>query len=796
MKRKNLNSIIRKSFSRDGKLSFSLTMIILVCSILISMFSGLLCVIEEVHRDEAQKKYGKYQFGVMNIEKDDAMDISNMDFFTTCAVFSSEYIELEDSGFYKMCADENFWKISDYKIVNGKEPVSENEVVCDKAFLVQYGYSEEDIGSNIKIENEGYVLTGIIKSAKSGNNGGSVIMPFFKEKAAGDEKYAVMFVTDNRAYKSLIDNLKKYGKYSSYNFFLNSDVQEYTGRDESYSYIGIMKTYNFFRYIIIIPCIILTVSVSIFFGRKISSTCDIYFKYGVNKVKVYGIFLSQIVEKIFLVSAISVSVVYMCVIKYLDDKGLVIEDIAVYTAKNIAKINLIYILISCVFFVGIFCWRIYASEGRFVKKSECTRGDGLLAKKGDNIYMKISIENKNFGVMRNFIIVLMLVATCAMTTGMNYFMRQYLRSNTYTDKYQYFIEMYYDDSTEEIYGNEQYEELYKSVCESEDVKEVLPLYRTFESLRVNVDMLNEHYKNYISETSEYYGYAISNGQSGLDLTAMIVGMDNELAKKYGIDYDVDSLGKDECLFLKYTSAPGGEYGYETGVGKNNKLVFNVPKLGGDIEYNVKKVVENYDVGLLAEYYTQIIVINLDSFKLYERYDYPNTFYINTDGSNGVINRIRYKNDVDVTDFEARRQEAAEYNITIGLSKNILIVLVLVLMSAVVSVTAYIGYLGMKRQAASMYAMGIGTAKIAYIFNGDIQRIYENVFLIGGFASILTSYFVCRVIGKDLYFYKYSIPWSDVAMPLIYIGGSLLLSMIIIYIVICRMDVVGILKNEE
>lgn len=105
MNKKHLNSIIRKSYLKDGKISIVLIMIVLVSSILISLFSGLLISIEEVHRDEARDKYGTYQFGVMNIDEQQAMDIFNMNLGKKSSVFASEYITFKNSGFYKIYAD-------------------------------------------------------------------------------------------------------------------------------------------------------------------------------------------------------------------------------------------------------------------------------------------------------------------------------------------------------------------------------------------------------------------------------------------------------------------------------------------------------------------------------------------------------------------------------------------------------------------------------------------------------------------------------------------------------------------
>ena len=791
MKKKHLNSIIRKSYLKDGKISIVLIMIVLVSSILISLFSGLLISIEEVHRDEARDKYGTYQFGVMNIDEQQAMDIFNMNLGKKSSVFASEYITFRNSGFYKIYADKEFWEISNFNIVIGKEPLKNGEVVCNETFLVSLGYEEKDIDSEIKIGQDKYILKGIISSEKDYKDEYTIILPITSIGVTDSINYAVMIEGNTREYGHTIKDITKEYDIPSSKIFVNKPFQDYVGKDENNEYIGIMKTFNYFRYMVAIPCVMLTISVAIFYCRKVSMTCKTYFSYGLSKFKVYGVLWSYIIFIILTVSVIGLLISCFFITIYIHINSVITKETVVYIIKNLLMINMYYVVGNIIGFSIIFIIRwILLGDRTYLKRK---KGTSVFVSNKDNIYMRLSIENKNFGIMRHLIIVLMLSVTCAVTSGMGYFMKQYIKSNSSTEKYDYLVKIRHYNFAEEIEGSNECNILYNKVLKSKEINDVLPIYKKEKNILIGKTTLDSGYLKYLSGLSDYYADAINGNETKLYIPVIVIGMNNQIASKLGISYDIESIKKNECIILKYTSAPGNNYGYETGIKNGDEIVFDGMEDTG--EYLIVDEIEKYDTSLLNDYYTQVIIVNFDNYKDFVKYSYPESFYVNASNSYELTRSIKSIQRFEVTDLKEKKRQVAEYNRTVILTKNITFILMLVLISTVTAITSYLGYFAMKRQAATMYAMGISMAKISKIFYGDILRIYENTCFLGIITSIASTYYVYYVLGKDMFFYKYAIPLKEVLTPLFLIGISLIVSVITVYWIISRMDVVGTLRND-
>ena len=155
----SLRRVVSKSFAKNGKISFGFLSVCILCSLIISVFLGILSVVSETEMNNAIEKYGSYQFGFMDLTEEKVKNILDEAGNIKYTVFASEYIEIEDSGIYKMYVDDNYLKISDMKLMEGKAPEKINEVACNRGSLSLLGYKDYNLGQQININGNVYTFT-------------------------------------------------------------------------------------------------------------------------------------------------------------------------------------------------------------------------------------------------------------------------------------------------------------------------------------------------------------------------------------------------------------------------------------------------------------------------------------------------------------------------------------------------------------------------------------------------------------------------------------------------------------
>ncbi|MBD5135399.1 MAG: hypothetical protein HDT39_05470 [Lachnospiraceae bacterium] len=800
---RKINTIISKSFIKDGKVSLAFISVCILCSIIITVFLGILTAITEVKRSNAEDKYGSYQFGFMNITHELAEKVSREEGCTKSTIFESEYIEMEDYGFYKMYVDNDFFDISDVKIAYGKAPCKKGEIVCSKNLLNLFGYKYCQIGDRIEINDESFVLTGILSGENYSEDKNSYTMiTSLLPDGERREKCAVMVKSEYLGYGDFLDSLSEKYCIDSINIFINNSVILYSGIDRYNHYIGIMKVFYYICCLIVIPCSMLTSIVAVFYGRKISHICRQYISLGIESKMLFKIFSVQIFS--IILSVISLSVVLASTSLYLYF-NLNKIDVSVFPLiKHISVLLIIYGLIS--FAIPSFAfWANNVFHNDIHKKNklsvkENVRKKSILMEKSDSLYMMMSMENMHFGKTRHLLLVLMIAFSCAMFAGIGYSLEQYTKVNYVTDEYDYSVAFRYKDFDEEMYGSKRHKQIYDDICDNQKMFSILPMYRQYTYAKVGKTMLDKDYKKYLASLSDEYNRDINGSSTKIRIPVMILGLDNELAKKYGIEYDVDSLNEGECILLKYTPAPDGKYGYNTGLNENSPLNFNFGanddlSRSDDVTYVVKEIINKYNVSLFTTYYTQIVVVNMGEYKKFTDITYPDMFYVKSIDKSGTSNYFEDLKNVDITELASKCTENKRQNVLMKVAGLIVFGIVLLMIFLIIEITAYIGYVSMKRQAAAFYAIGIDRNKIARIFTADIIRIFENSFILSILCSIGVTYGIYVLMKEEMYFYQYIIPWRYVFAPSVIVGVAMVVASVLIHFIIDKMNVVEILNCE-
>lgn len=796
----SLRRVVSKSFAKNGKISFGFLSVCILCSLIISVFLGILSVVSETEMNNAIEKYGSYQFGFMDLTEEKVKNILDEAGNIKYTVFASEYIEIEDSGIYKMYVDDNYLKISDMKLMEGKAPEKINEVACNRGSLSLLGYKDYNLGQQININGNVYTLTGII-SSKSYEDC-SIIVPV-SSKGLEEKRFAIMIDTGQRNYGVLMDLLSQKYNIDSLNTFINDLVISYSGIDRFNRYCGMMKVMYYICCIMVIPCCMLTVTLAVFYGRSVSGICEKYVSIGIEKKKLFAIFLLRIV-KILLSSAVVLFLLSAAALgAYFSIFNIKADLCTLY--MNMVVLLTVYTLASFIFSACLTAIKFFSGEkynrGRIRKYKVKNEGKKSVLMTGNaSLYMMLSIQNMHLGRAKHFLLVLMLSAACAMFAGTGYFVEQYTDVKDVKNDYDFTVEFKYKDFSEEMHGSAGHQVFYNEIIKQKDIFRTLPVYVVYDYVKVGKTSLNKKYLKYLSGISPEYAADINGSVTKISIPVTVLGLDNDFAWKYGIEYDMDSLKENECILLKNTPAPDGRYGYCTGLNENSRLNFNFGanddySKSEDITYTVKDTIKKYKSEYFTNYYNQIIAVNMEEFGKFTDKEYPDMIYIKALDKDKTINYFEGTAGIEFKNLEYEQKRNAGRGRLIKAAGVVLFTAMLAMLILIIVVTVYLGYFSMKRQAAALYAIGIERYKIAGIFNGDILRLFENSLICSVLASAATTYGVYVIAKKELYFYQYLIPWKFIIMPLIIAGIGLLMAAAIIYYIIGRMDVVAVLNQD-
>lgn len=799
MKRgKSFRRVVGKSFAKNGKISFGFLSVCILCSLIISAFSGILSAVSETEMYNAKEKYGSYQFGYMDLTEEKLKNILGETKKYEQTVFTSEYIEIGDSGIYKMSVDDNYLKISDMKLTEGKAPEEIDEAACNRASLSLLGYKDYSLGQQIIIDGNIYTLTGII-SSKSYEDC-SIITPISSKDTEG-KRFAIMIDTGRRNYGTLMDSLSQKYNIDSLNIFVNDLVISYSGIDRFNRYCGMMKVMYYICGIMVVPCCMLTVTVAVFYGRSVYAICEKYVSIGIEKKKLFVIFMLQILKSL-LISAVGVTFLSAAALRAYFSISDIKADLCMLFI-NMGVLSAIYILASFIFSACLTAVKFFSDEkcnrGRKYKFKNREKKSALMTRNA-GLYMMMSIRNMHLGKTKHFLLVMMLSATCAMFAETGYFLEQYTDVKNVRNDYDFAVEFKYKDFEGETHGYAVHEILYNEMVKQKDIFRTLPVYAVYDYVKVGKTSLNKKYLKYLSSMSSKYADDINGNSTKISIPVTVLGLDNDFAWKYGIEYDMDSLKENECILLKNTPAPNGRYGYCTGLNENSRLGYNFGanddySRSEDIAYTVKDTVEKYKSEYFDYYYNQIIAVNMKEFEKFTDKKYPDLIYIKALDREKTINYFEGMSGIEFKnlEYEQKRNEGRE-----GIIKAtgiILFAIMLAMLVLIIVVTIYIGYFSMKRQAAALYAIGIERYKIAWIFNGDILRLFENSLICSILISLAATYGVYAISKEELYFYQYLIPWKFVFMPIIITYIGLIAAAAVIYYVIGKMDAVAILNQE-
>ena len=173
---------MRKKFKKQIFYSFLyerkyIVWVFLTCFLSALLFFGY-CVMHESNQksilNDMIATYGSYSYNISGIENSDLHFVTNDTNTKSYTISQEQNVTFDDKTFHYIIASKNFFEYANYRIVDGKYPTNENEILAPKWYLFQLGLHPDNmIGSKITLKNpdtnelETKIVSGLVVNYKS-----------------------------------------------------------------------------------------------------------------------------------------------------------------------------------------------------------------------------------------------------------------------------------------------------------------------------------------------------------------------------------------------------------------------------------------------------------------------------------------------------------------------------------------------------------------------------------------------------------------------------------------------------
>ena len=151
--------------------------VFLTCFLSALLFFGY-CVMHESNQksilNDMIATYGSYSYNISGIENSDLHFVTNDTNTKSYTISQEQNVTFDDKTFHYIIASKNFFEYANYRIVDGKYPTNENEILAPKWYLFQLGLHPDNmIGSKITLKNpdtnelETKIVSGLVVNYKS-----------------------------------------------------------------------------------------------------------------------------------------------------------------------------------------------------------------------------------------------------------------------------------------------------------------------------------------------------------------------------------------------------------------------------------------------------------------------------------------------------------------------------------------------------------------------------------------------------------------------------------------------------
>lgn len=777
---------IWKVFTSSRKVMVSIVLVGLLLG-LIPNFTQLVFLSSENELMRSEKKeYGSFGTYVINCTDEDYKKLEaypNVDRIKKTEQYT---VSINDEKYYYYDYAKEFdLDLMGIKLIKGKLPTANGQLVLDEKYIAEYGYDYSVIGKKISLpvsdkKKKSFVITGIIsQNSVWDDSTGEYIFLAYKENANYNCAYASFLDYSHldADYKELTQKLD--GKVCpNLNMYLNL----------GYGYGGLSV---FQQYDIIYAGVFLFMLLGMcFVVYNIAKTCMYDARESIGVMNLIGIRKNTII--VSFVSVILVWVLVGILSGLLLSSGIIAAIhvglyhtlsyyFSLWTGYPITKmlftisfcllINVLVLLPLLICIKRMSPNELLRQESIFEKRKS-KKGKRVFKKRTRLVCLKLAGNDLRYDKFMNIISVFGIALGTVIITTAIFYMKTNFSTISGNYKYQYMV-----DLNKKVYGDDNYdtmvENLYKKNYGFSDSVQTHSVFSYYTDIAVSKEKLSRQYLNYLSQDAENYKRILRN--QDVIVSVHILGYDDtELERLYEMNHmKYKKIVDKEAIVLDYLYSTNIESrDFHAPFNKEDKIVFTQENENKNLK--VKNKVRKLTVYPEVDDLSIVIIVNLDTFQKLTPFILPTNVYVDEITEKKDLQNLellKSNRQFSVSSPAEEKAELVRFNRIIHMFVYIIFSICIGVAILLLYSSYYLKIYINKKEYAMLHTIGINTGKIQRIVLLEMFLSY----LFGTIISFLVSY----TLTKKIYLVKYPHIGNYLyQFPLQTYGVSCLVSMVI------------------
>lgn len=752
---KQLSKMIKKSFIKKKRFLLYIIFIIAFSSIIINLSSCIIYFFGNSLKENSKNLYGEFHYSINSISEDKAESIA----LDNRCYRSSIFRGIMNEKFYSIYCDENYLELSGIDLLKGNFPKDEKSILCDKNFLYQQGYNDNDmLGASVRIENKEYSIAGVVswQSYDELDYNGALII-YNREYIDTIDAY------DNSEYKDISYNILV--QNNSDNFYKNKNyiINKYDLKQKSVyanqgylnnAYrnshdlaIGYLKYAYFIQIFVCISLIMLSVSIIVLSTQQVEKTINVYKKIGINDKILFKTYIWLIIKTLLIISLISYLILIYIVKKYVNYKK---ESFIIFSILYHLLLYCIPLMIGSFTTVKGMITNSLNSRLR-VNKNEFNNKNKII--QGKNISIQIAKQNNIYNKFKSIGIVVTIVFASTIFISALFYSNQIKQQLMETNPYSFLVTFsgleYLDEDVNEYQkGIDRIEE----EIEQYDNTYIVPIYTKYnKTIYINKNDLSKKYKDLLADSNSDINKQLENPRKErIKINVMFIGVRESDCEKFGLNTDdIKLLDENECIIVGDVKLTNHLF-VDSGVAEGDELTVVYDDNGEFVsnKLSVKKKYKSINFNFENDEYYMKVIVGVDKLKDITYNLFPENVYIKCEkeSKNNIINILKGNRNIEITDIESSNIKYLKINRLINCISFAILSIITIFTVVNIWLVLKIREKEIKHQCISLKILGLSDFRVIMIYLYDIIKI----FLIGFAFSCVLSTVVCYFQVKDIF----------------------------------------------
>ena len=748
MKTKNLNSIFTSSF----------LCVSLILTVFVFFFTN-----QQIKKVQALKLYGTYQFGFEDVEEEKINQILLEPNISAGTKYISDTSQTENGFEQHIRCSEDFLNLSNYKLLYGRFPETDAEVLCEGWMLFQEGYTQDEhIGSIVFLNDKPYVVSGVIALNQTSTIEGFVCKTFVTNISFSDpeEKYGVLLRTNNQKYYNSLENIQKKYSINSKYVHLNQDFLTFVGIDARGMPEGIeADAYMLIILLLFVLTLLLSGAFSNLFAHGTIKTVSIFREFGINKSKIVFSF-SLLLFCIFLFSSFMAVLFIWCGFSSIKLLGAITEEFTfpvLYASLGAMVFISISTLICALVIVSVTLGKLHKGLFNSALVRNRMRENQLTEKR---LFWKLAQLNRKSTPIRSSLLCVLLTFCIILFSTVTYTVFCIYKLNLEETNFDFKVDFVYKSYAEQYAGTSAHQETYDNLMKQNELFTSYPIFTDETHVKIPKRKITKGHQKYLSNSSPEYVIRFENQTTQIiEIPITIVGLTrNQLELLADENLNIQNvLSKNRVIAVNRVQPLSGR-GYEVGFEIGDKLSFET-LTSSKIELEIFALIESLDLPNFIDYDTPVLLVDLDTFYQFNSLHYAPIVYL--DAQNSTSNEIQKyflgNSTVSLTDLKELNEYLSEQLFFFLFSLLSLIALLCIFTSVNIATLIRMKYSLNVKQYDALYAIGISRRNISKIFLFESCQLTIIAIFIGTVCSSFLTYFLYKYIISMFGYYAYSLP---------------------------------------